>query len=75
MGLIAGSNTDPPALGISHQVEFMTEASDKDCNYQRTTCQTKFQWCRHTGECDRKTTQKDTQENTYENTRHYRIHR
>ena len=44
----------------------MTEASDKDCNYQRTTCQTKFQWCRHTGECDRKTTQKDTQENTYE---------
>ena len=42
---------------ISHQLQFMSEPSDKNSNHQRTACQTELHRSRYARKSDRKTTQ------------------
>ena len=50
----------------------MTEATDENSYYQRTTCQTEFDWSGYARKSDRKTTQQDTQEDTHEDSHNIR---
>ena len=46
--------------GVRHKMHFVTKTSDKDCHYQRTTCKTSLNRCRHTRECDGEDSQQDS---------------
>ena len=46
--------------------------TDENGYYQRTTCQTEFDWSGYARKSDRKTTQQDTQEDTHEDSHNIR---